>query len=167
MSAHVDPVPREARPFQGHRAWLVTRIAPAAIDVGVVIIALGVTYLGVFAVLFLLDPRNFTAPTPSSGLVFAVGCLLLTLDLAVGWMGSGRTYGNHIMGLRVVNSRGRRLHPVGALVRAVFYVILPIGLLWVVVSGQNRSLQDLVLRTSVIYDWDVRPLRPLPYPSQT
>jgi len=167
MSAHVDPVPREARPFQGHRAGLVTRIAAAAIDLGVVIIALGVTYLGVFAVLFLLDPRNFTAPTPSPGLVYAAGCLLLTLYLAMGWMGSGRTYGNHLMGLRVVNNRGRRLHPLSALVRAVFYVILPIGLLWVLVSGQNRSLQDLVLRTSVIYDWDVRPQRPLPDPGET
>jgi uncharacterized RDD family membrane protein YckC len=167
MSAHVDPVPREARPYQGHRAGLVTRIAAAAIDLGVVIVALGVIYLGVFAVLFLLDPRSFTAPTPSPGLMYAVGCLLLTIYLAVSWMGSGRTYGNHVMGLRVVNNRGQRLHPLGALVRAVFYVILPIGLLWVLVSGQNRSLQDLVLRTSVIYDWDVRPLRPLPDPTQT
>jgi hypothetical protein len=48
MSAHVDPVPREARPYQGHRAGLVTRTAAAAIDIGVVAIALGVTYLGVF-----------------------------------------------------------------------------------------------------------------------
>jgi uncharacterized RDD family membrane protein YckC len=167
MSAHVDPVPREARPYQGHRAGLVTRIAAAAIDLGVVIVALGVIYLGVFAVLFLLDPRSFTAPTPSPGLMYAVGCLLLTIYLAVSWMGSGRTYGNHVMGLRVVNNRGRRLHPLGALVRAVFCVIFPIGLLWVLVSGQNRSLQDLVLRTSVIYDWDVRPLPPPPDPNQT
>ena len=65
MSAHVDPIPREARPFQGHRAGLVTRIAAAAIDFGIVLIALGVCYLGVFAFLFLLDPRSFTAPTPS------------------------------------------------------------------------------------------------------
>jgi uncharacterized RDD family membrane protein YckC len=167
MSAHVDPVPREARPYQGHRAGLVTRTAAAAIDIGVVAIALGVSYLGVFAGLFLLDPRNFTAPTPSPWLVYAAGCLLLTLYLAVSWMGSGRTYGNHVMGLRVVNNKGRRLHPLGALVRAVCCVILPIGLLWVLVSGQNRSLQDLVLRTSVIYDWDVRPQRPLPDPTQT
>ena len=53
--------------------------------------------------------------------------------------------------------QGARLHPLGALARAAFYVIFPIGLLWVLVSGQNRSLQDLVLRTSVIYDWDVHP----------
>jgi hypothetical protein len=57
MSAHVDPIPREARPFQGHRAGLVTRTTAVAVDLGIVIIALGVTYLGVFAFLFLLDPK--------------------------------------------------------------------------------------------------------------
>jgi uncharacterized RDD family membrane protein YckC len=162
MSAHVDPVPREARPFQGHRAGLVTRAAAGAIDVGIIIIALGVCYLGVFVFLFLLEPRNFSAPRPSPGLVYAVGSLLLILYLAVSWMGNGRTYGDHVMGLRVVNHKGGRLHPLRALARAVFYAIFPIGLLWVLVSGQNRSLQDLVLRTSVIYDWDVRPLPPPP-----
>ena len=98
--------------------------------------------------------------------MYAVAALVLILYLAVCWMGSGRTYGNLVMGLRVVNGKGRRLHPLNALTRAVFYIIFPIGLLWVVVSGQNRSLQDLVLRTSVIYDWEVRPL-PLPDPTQT
>ena len=42
MSTHIDPVPREARPFQGHRAGLVTRAAAGAIDLGILIIALGV-----------------------------------------------------------------------------------------------------------------------------
>jgi uncharacterized RDD family membrane protein YckC len=98
-------------------------------------------------------------------LVYAAGSLLLTFYLAVSWMGSGRTYGNHVMGLRVVNNKGRRLHPFGAFVRAALCTIFPIGLLWVLVSGQNRSLQDLVLRTSVIYDWDVRPL-PAPDPTK-
>jgi uncharacterized RDD family membrane protein YckC len=167
MSAHVDPVPREARPFQGHRAGLVTRAAAGGIDLGIVIIALVACYLGVFAFLFLLDPRNFTAPTPSPALVYAVSFLLLTFYLAVSWMGNGRTYGNHVMGLRVVNHQGQRLHPLAAFVRAALYAIFPIGLLWVLVSGQNRSLQDLVLRTSVIYDWEVRPLQPPPAPTQT
>ena len=167
MSAHVDPIPREARPFQGHRAGLVTRTAAVAIDLGIVVIALGVFYLGVFALLFLLDPRNFTAPSPSLWLVYAAGCLLLIVYLTVSWMGSGRTYGNHVMGLRVVNRKGRRLHLLVSLVRAVLYVIFPIGLLWVMVSGHNRSLQDLVVRTSVIYDWDVRPLPHPPEPTRT
>ena len=88
--------------------------------------------------------------------MYTAGGLLLTVYLAVSWRGSGRTYGNHVMGLRVVNHRGQRLHPVVSFVRAALYVIFPIGLLWVLVSGHNRSLQDLVVRTSVIYDWGAR-----------
>jgi uncharacterized RDD family membrane protein YckC len=166
MTMHVDPVPREARPFQGHRAGLVTRAAAGAIDVGIVIIALGALYLGITAFVFLLDPRNFNAPTPSPGFVYAAGCVLFILYLAVSWTGNGRTYGNHVLGLRVVNREGRRLHPLAAIVRAALYVMFPIGLLWVLVSGENRSLQDLVLRTSVIYDWELRPLRPPTDPTQ-
>jgi uncharacterized RDD family membrane protein YckC len=166
MSTHLDLLPREVRPFQRRRAGLVTRAAAGAIDVGIVILALVVGCLGVCAFLFLLDPRNFTVPTPSPALVYAVGCLLLIPYLTVSWMGNGRTYGSHVMGLRVVDREGRRLHPLGALVRAALYAIFPIGLLWVLVSGQNRSLQDLVLRTSVIYDWEVHPLQPPPDPKQ-
>jgi uncharacterized RDD family membrane protein YckC len=167
MSTNIDPVPREARPFQGHRAGLVTRIAAGAIDLGIIVIALGVCYIGVFAFLFLLNPRNFSTPRPSPALVYAVGCLLFIFYLTVGWIGNGRTYGNHVMGLRVVNHGGQRLHPLAAFVRATLYVIFPIGLFWVLVSGQNRSLQDLVLRTSVIYDWEVRPIQPPPDPTRT
>ena len=65
----LDPVPYEARPYQGRRAGLITRSVAAAIDLGLVVIALGVAYLAICAFLFLLDPRNFTAPTPSLGLV--------------------------------------------------------------------------------------------------
>ena len=49
MSTHVDPVPYEARPFQGRRAGLATRAAAAVIDVAIVLIALGVGYLGICA----------------------------------------------------------------------------------------------------------------------
>ncbi len=167
MSAHhVDPIPREARPFQGHRAGLVTRTAAAAIDFGIVLVALGVCYLGVSAFLFLLEPRSFTAPAPSLALMCGAGGLLFTSYLAVTWAGSGRTYGNHVMGLRVVNRQGQRLHALVAFLRAVCYIIFPLGLLWVLVSRYNRSLQDLVVRTSVIYDWDVRPLQAPPAPTR-
>ena len=57
------------------------------------------------------------------------------------------------MGLRVLGRRGRRPHLVTALVRALACTLFPVGLLWVAVSRDNRSLQDLLLRTSVVYDW--------------
>jgi uncharacterized RDD family membrane protein YckC len=166
VSTHVDPIPQEARPFQGHRAGLVTRTAAAAIDFGIVLLALGVCYVGLSAFLFLLEPRSFTAPTPSLAIMWGAGGLLLTGYLAVSWVGSGRTYGNHVMGLRVVNRHGQRLRAPIAFLRAVCYVIVPLGLLWVLVSGYNRSLQDLVLRTSVIHDRDVRPVQARPAPTR-
>jgi hypothetical protein len=35
----------------------------------------------------------------------------------------------------------------------VLCVVFPIGLLWVAVSQDNRSAQDILLRTTVVYDW--------------
>jgi uncharacterized RDD family membrane protein YckC len=64
------------------------------------------------------------------------------------------------MGIRVVNFRGRRLRPLGAALRASFCLLFLPGLFWVAVSGGNRSLQDTVLRTQVIYDWTRRPELP-------
>jgi uncharacterized RDD family membrane protein YckC len=45
--------------------------------------------------------------------------------------------------------------------------VFPVGLLWCAVSGENRSLADLLVRTSVVYDWHVRipPLEHAPAPT--
>ena len=57
-----------------------------------------------------------------------------------------------------INRDWRRLaSPEGrALLRAALCVGFPIGLLWCAVSPSRRSLQDAVLRTSVVYDWRPR-----------
>jgi uncharacterized RDD family membrane protein YckC len=83
---------------------------------------------------------------------------VLTVYFTAAWSTTGRSYGDHLLGLRVVNHTGGRMRPAGAFVRAVFCVLVPIGLFWYLVSRTNRSVQDLALRTSVIYDWDVRPM---------
>ena len=56
----VDPVPWEARPFQGQPAGIVTRTAANAIDFGVSSPCLSVGYLVWCAVRFLIDPAGFT-----------------------------------------------------------------------------------------------------------
>jgi uncharacterized RDD family membrane protein YckC len=83
--------------------------------------------------------------------------VLLTLYLATAWTTTGRTYGAHLLGVRVVSARGRRPPVVVALARALLCVLFPIGLLWCAVSPTNRSVQDVLLRTSVVYDWVERP----------
>jgi uncharacterized RDD family membrane protein YckC len=157
MTASIDPIPKEARRFQGLRAGLITRALAAAIEIGVVAVAMAAIYLGFSAVLFLYRPSRFQLPTPSWEVTVAVGYIVLTLYLTVLWRSGGRTYGCHVMGLRVVDRVGQRLHLAPAFLRAVLCGIFPIGLLWVTISRENRSIQDLIVRTSVIYDWDVRP----------
>ena len=35
-------------------------------------------------------------------------------------------------------------------------MLFPLGLLWCAVDGSRRSVQDVVLRTTVVYDWQPR-----------
>ncbi len=152
----ISPVPREARPYQGRRAGLVTRIVAAAIDGIVVGFALLVGYLALAGFLFLVNPRGFTFP--EVGLVFSMASafVVLVVYLSVSWWISGRSYGCLVMGLRVLSHRREHLGAGWALVRALFCAVFPIGLLWVAASRENRSLQDVLLRTSVVYDWQPR-----------
>ena len=167
MTARVDSIPPEARAFQGRRAGLVTRVAAACIDIGVVVLALIVAYLGFVVVVFVVPPGGFEMPVPPLWLDLVAGTVVMTLYPAVWWHRGGRTYGCHVMGLRVVDRRGHDPNLVTALLRAALNLVFPLGLAWVVVSRQNRSVQDIVLRTSVIYDWDVRPRVRAPYPAAT
>jgi uncharacterized RDD family membrane protein YckC len=110
-------------------------------------------YLGLSGVLLLLDPRGFSFPALDLLFSLTAAFVASVLYLTVAWWLAGRSYGDLVMGLRVLNPWGGPLRLSGAFVRAVFCVALPVGLLWVAVSRQNRSVQDVVLRTSVVYDW--------------
>ena len=88
--------------------------------------------------------------------VLGCGGGFLMVYFTAAWATTGRTYGDHLLGLRVVNFRGDGMRWAGAAVRAAFCVALPVGLYWAVLSRSNRSLQDTVLRTSVLYDWTAR-----------
>ena len=148
-----DPIPVPARGVQGHRAGPVTRVVAAVIDAVVVAAMVAGGYLTAVGVIWLLDPRGFHLPNTSAFFNLTVIFVVLTGYLAIGWATTGRTYGAHVMGLRVVNHRGRRLPVLTALVRAGFCTVFPIGLFWCAVNRNQRSVQDMVLRTSVVHDW--------------
>jgi len=156
----VDAVPWEARPFQGQRAGIVTRTVANVVDFAVVVGALAGVYAGWCAVTFLINPARFTFPAPSFLALLVCYAVVLFAYLTVSWATTGRTYGDHLLGLRVVSFRGERMRWPGAVVRAAFCVVLPIGLYWAVLSRTNRSVQDSVLRTSVLYDWTRRRTEP-------
>lgn len=149
----VSPVPREARPYQGRQAGLVTRSAAGAVDALVVAAVLAVGYAGWIGLRFVIDPRgfDFTGLDALPGVTWFL--VLAVVYLTAAWSVTGRTYGCHVMGLRVVNRRGRHPGVLVAAARAVLYVLFPIGLLWCAVSRSRHSLQDLLLGSAVIYDW--------------
>jgi uncharacterized RDD family membrane protein YckC len=150
----VSPIPREAREYQGLRAGLITRMIAAVIDAVVVAAVMVGGYLGIAGTKFLLNPHSFSAPSGSWLLSLTLAFCTAVVYLTVGWAVSGRTYGCHVLGLRVVNHRGRRLRLPTAFARALFCVAFPAGLLWCAASKANRSVQDVVLRSSVVYDWE-------------
>ena len=134
-------------------AGVATRLSAAVLDALVVLGILLVGYGAVAALLFIVNPLRFSFPRPARW--FTVGAALTSAAayLAIAWTTSGRTCGASVMGLRVVRSDGRRLRLAGALARALLCMVFPVGLLWCAVSPRNRSLQDVLLRTSVIYEW--------------
>jgi uncharacterized RDD family membrane protein YckC len=150
----VHTVPQEARGFQGTRAGIVSRLLANSIDFTILLAILGAIYFGWSAVVFLRQGADFRFPTVTYANVYAVGAVVFCLYFTFCWGNSGRTYGDHILGLRVVNRHD--VHPGfwHALLRAVLCVHFPFLLFWAVVG--NRSVQDIVVRTNVIYDWQSR-----------
>lgn len=151
--AGAAPMTEQARLFQGRRAGLVTRGAANAIDVVVTLVLLGSAYAAAAAASFLWNPRQFSFPRPSFALTLVVGSVLAGLYFALSWVTTGRTYGDFVMGLRVVQRDGRHPGWVVSVLRAATCVVFPIGLLWVGVDRRRRAVQDLLFGTAVIYDW--------------
>lgn len=160
-------LPTDAVAFQGERAGLVSRAVAAGIDVAIVFLVVLATVAALWMLSFIINPTDTniagslqqaadrTDRIPSMLTLVLYGYAVNVLYWTSFWALSGRTIGNLVMGLRVVNRKGDHPKWIGSFVRAVFCTAFPVGLLWVLVSGRNRSIQDVVLRTSVIYDWVV------------
>ena len=149
----VSSAPSVARGMQGQRAGVISRFLADAIDLLVIVAAVLVVYFAVSGVRFLLHPRQFTWPEVSALNLGTIGWVLLIVYLTIGWANTGRTWGKSVLGLRVVSSRDTGLPLWRAFVRAVLCALFPIGLFWSAVSSRNESVQDLLVRTTVVYDW--------------
>jgi uncharacterized RDD family membrane protein YckC len=154
----VEVVPAEARGIQGHPAGLISRAIANILDLGLVFAFVAGTYVVWAGVKFLWQGREFTRPTPGFALAFAFMTVVHIVYFAAAWATSGRTFGDRLMGLRVVGRSGRTLGFGWASLRALLCVYFPFGLLWAGIDRRHRSVQDLILRTSVIHDWLSRPV---------
>lgn len=158
--ARADPahlgLPAEVRPFQGRRAGVVSRSLAAGVDLAVVALVLIGLYFGFTALLILWSPRNAHLPDVSRPTLVVVATLLAVTYLTASWRMTGRTYGDQLFALRVVDSRGGGLRLARATTRALLCVAFPVGLLWAAVSRSRRSVADVALGSIVIYDWTDR-----------
>jgi uncharacterized RDD family membrane protein YckC len=152
-SVRMAAVPSEARAYQGQRAGLISRLLASTADFVIVAGIVGAGYLAVSAVRFLWDPGRFHFPVLDRTWLLPASGAVLFLYLAASWAMTGRTGGDLLLGLRVVNHRGEPLRVSGAAVRAALCVVFPIGIFYVAVSRANRSVADVMLRTSVVYAW--------------
>lgn len=140
------------RSRQGRRAGIASRLLAAAIDV-VVVVFLMIALLIVGAGIRALFTGDLELELLSDELRGPLATLVLLAYLAYGWGLNGRTVGMVLMGLRAVGRDGSDLSPWRGFWRAVLYLIFLPGILWALVSKRNASVQDLLLRTAVVYDW--------------
>jgi uncharacterized RDD family membrane protein YckC len=147
----------EARAMQGHRAGFASRVVADLVDLGVVwLIGLSVL-LAAGVIRYLLTGPPLSLPVLPNWLDVSAGAAIAVGYLTFSWSATGRSVGKQIAGLRVVDRGGQRLSLRRSFARAVLYVLFPAGLLWILASRRNASLQDLVVGTAVLYDWAYHP----------
>jgi uncharacterized RDD family membrane protein YckC len=133
-------------------AGIVSRGLAALVDMVVVLVTMGALYLGLALTMLIVNPAAFRFPAPNLIFSTTVTLAVSVLYLTGGWTLSGRTLGMVVLGVRVLDRRGKPLRVAVAALRAVACVLFPVGLLWVAVDRQRRSAQDVVLGSRVIYD---------------
>ena len=137
-----------------HRpAGIITRAAAMGVDMAVVIVLGSVVYLSVAGARLVWSPTTFSWPDVPFWLTLAVEFTIAVLYLTGSWAMTGRSYGASLLGLRVLSRKGEIPGWALSFLRAVFCVFFPVGLAWVILSPERRSVQDVVLRTVVVYDW--------------
>jgi uncharacterized RDD family membrane protein YckC len=147
----------EARALQGHRAGFASRIVADAVDLGVIWLLGLSALLGGGVVKYLLTGPPFSLPVLPNWLDAGTGGAIAVVYLGLSWATTGRSVGKQVAGLRVVGRDGRRMTLWRSFARATLYVLFPAGLLWILASRRNASVQDLVLGTAVLYDWAYHP----------
>ena len=149
-----------ARSLQGQRAGIVSRGLAFAADIGIAF----VVYLVIVAALNLLWDLLFSSklsvPAPPGWFSALMIFWVLVIYLSLGWASTGRTVGKQLLGLRVVRADAGALTPRQAFFRAFLCAVFYPGILWIPLDRRSRSLQDIALKTVVVYDWIPESARP-------
>jgi len=132
-------------------AGLISRGVAAGIDLLVAAAIMGIGAGATVFALFLVDVRNLDLSSSAWWFTTTAFLAICVLYLTICWSVTGMTVGCVVMRLRVTGRRGQTLHLVRAALRAFGCTFFPIGLLWVAVSSERRSLQDIAIGSRVVY----------------
>jgi uncharacterized RDD family membrane protein YckC len=147
----------------GHYAGPVTRALAYIVDVSIAVIVFEVTVAVCVYLVDLVthaDVQTQDVPTWLAALVFG-GWLFVYFGGS--WAASGKTAGMALVGVRVVSGDGTPLERWRGLLRApalgLSLMTFGIGLVGIVVGRRHRGLQDVLVGSVVVYDWDARSAR--------
>jgi len=149
---HFNPIPGRARSLQGLIAGFTSRFISVLIDMAFIAVLLVGTY-GIWLALRYVLSVFYDLPQLTGIPLLLVGYFLMWAYWSWSWATGGKSLGNVLMGLRVQRISGQPLKLGRSAARALFSVVFPIGLAWAIVSRNNRSVQDVFLRTQVVFDW--------------
>lgn len=133
-------------------AGIVTRLLAALIDAVAIAVLTGGVLGAMVAAVFLVNPVSFSWPHNLAAQTSLLAVVVAVGYLTIGWATAGRTVGGAVLGTRVVARGGGKLGWPRSMCRAVLCVLVPLGLFWAAVSARRRSLQDLLVRSTVLYD---------------
>ena len=107
------PRGRRRRPAAGH-AGVVTRVLAACVDLGAVMLGAVLLDLAAAGVRFVWSPVTFRWPQPAVPVMGIAVVVVGVVYLTIAWAMTGRTYGERLLGLRVLSApvRAARVGPV-------------------------------------------------------
>jgi uncharacterized RDD family membrane protein YckC len=149
---HFNVIPNRARPFQGKTVGFTSRFISVLIDMALIAVLLAGAY-GIWVALRYVLGVFYDIPQLSGIPLLAVGYFLMWAYWTWSWATGGKSLGNVLMGLRVQANSGQSLRLGRSAARSLLSVIFPIGLAWAIVNRNNHSVQDVILRTQVVFDW--------------
>ncbi|MFC4068746.1 RDD family protein [Actinoplanes subglobosus] len=131
-------------------AGLVSRSAAYVLDGLIVAVVAGVATLTFALVASVLgsEGRELARIVLSTYVVFLP--TFMALYCAGFWILAGRTPGQLVFGLRVVNRDGRPPRLIAGLIRALLLAYLPVVALWLLFDRRHQGLHDKLARTTVV-----------------
>lgn len=149
---YFSSLPERARAIQGLSAGFTSRLIAVFIDIALVALLVLGTW-GCWEALRYILNVFYTLPALTGIPLLIIGYVLMWLYWTWSWSIGGRSLGNILMGLRVQRKGGGNLGLGLAALRSALSVVFALGLLWSIFSSKNKSLQDIVVSTEVVFDW--------------